>query len=241
MVATVLPAMDPDLLRALKRVAGKVLADLGELPLGKEPSDRDLVALYGRIVDVLVSPGLDAHLGLWVMAFELLWPKRTIDLARLSEAALSQLRPDATYEEVRVAFKAARAAVSAFELAGGSARVGRRCEPRGEAEAFLRTIGGYSFPEIAAFTDPQEGGAGRVRQRVDTVVKAKAVPVVALYSAHVQERKSAELTPSIALGGRATSKTFMEVTSNGRTQRNKRRQRLPPTRRGGPDNPSTGK
>lgn len=241
MVATVLPAMDTDLLRALKRVGGKVLTDLGVLPLGKEPSDRDLVTLYGRTVDLLVAPGLDAHLGLWVMAFELLWPKRTVDLATLSEAVLSQLRPDATYEEVRVAFKAARVALSAFELAPRRGTAGRPWEPRGEAEAFLRKIGGYAYPEIAALTDPQEAGAGRVLKRVQTVVDAKAVPVVALFSAHVQERKSAELTPSIALGGRATSKTFMEVTSNGRTQRNKRRQRLPPARRGGPDNPGTGK
>ena len=42
----------------------------------------------GLIVDVLIIPDLDAHLGLWAIAFELLWPKRTVDLARLAKAAM---------------------------------------------------------------------------------------------------------------------------------------------------------
>jgi hypothetical protein len=196
---------------------------LGELPPGKLASDDDIVVLYSRIADVMTTPDLGSDIMYWAIAFELLWPKRTVDLAKLSDAARSQLRPDATYEEVRVAFKAARAALSAFDLADRDATAGRPREQRAEAEAFLKMRAGYSIAEIAAVTDPGRGGVDRVRHRVTAVVKAKAVPVVALYSADVQGKKSAELTPSTTLGGSGTSKTSVEVTSNARTQRHEKR------------------
>jgi hypothetical protein len=229
MVVTALPTMDRDLLGALKGVARKVLMELGELSPGRELSDDALVSLYARIADVMTKPGLDSKTVSWAVAFELLWPKRTVDLAKLANAAQAQIRPGATYEEVRVAFKAARAALSAFDLADPKTTAGRPRELRAEAEAFLSVVAGFDDGEIAAVTDPGRGGKDRVRHRVKSVVEAKAVPVVALYSAEVQGKESAALTPSTTLGGPGTSKTSTEVTSDAGTQRKGKRRQTPPT------------
>jgi hypothetical protein len=241
MVAIALPACDSSLSGALRRAGTKVLRGLRELAPGKEPSDKKLVRLYSRIADVMARPALALDTRYWAIAFELMWPKRTVSPVTFAQAVQSQLTPRTPHKRRSLAYRAGRAAVSAFDLAQRDAKVGSPRDPRGEAEAFLRRVAGYSIAEIATVTDPGTGGKDRVRHRVASVVKAKAVPVVAIYSATVQGRKSAELNPSITLGGPGTSKTSVEVTSNGRTQRNKRRQRLPPARRGGPDNPGTGK
>jgi hypothetical protein len=241
MVATALPACDTDLRGALRCAGGKVLAGLGELKDGTELSDDQLIGLYGRIGEVMTRSGLDSDTLHWAVAFELLWPKRTVSLARLVQAVEPQLPPKAKHKQRSLAYRAARAAVSAFDLADGDATVGRPPDPRAEAEAYLKVVAGYSVAQIAAVTDPGRGGEDRVRHRVSTVVSANEVPVVGMFSARVPRRKSVELTPSKTLGGSGTSKTSAEVTSNERTQRNKGRKRLPSARRGGPDNTGPGK
>lgn len=230
MIATALPTGDRDLIGALRAVGGKVLVGLQRLAPGREPSDEDLITLNRGIVDVITTPGLDSDVVNWAFAFELLWPKRTVDASKLSAAVRSQLSPRAIRAELKVGYKAARAALFAFDVVNRSATNGRPRDSRAEAEAFLRKVAGYSIAEIAALTDPRRGGVDRVRHRVTAVVKAKAVPVIAVYSARLPRRKSVELTPSSMFGGPGTSETAAEVTSNARKRRKNGRKRVPSTR-----------
>ena len=185
MGATVMDDIDPDALVALKRIARALMRGFGE-PEPDSLTESDLVLGARLNEEVITVQGADPRQHALALAFEELRPRREVSLKTISMAVDQAVPPDADQSTRKAAFLAAFSALAESGRRTISVRRGGRPEEaRSRTEAWLCTFG-WSFAEIAAFTDP--GHSERVRRRVRRYLARCGRPAAIILEEEVKGR-----------------------------------------------------